>query len=77
MGFIFSMADPNLSTYDEDDLKAAIKDSRGVGNFRSLLINNRSGKADAEKEINEYLPEALHIEFAVPEYSDLTTRSGD
>ena len=51
MGFIFSMADPNLSTDDEDDLKAAIKDSRGVGNFRSLFINNRSGKADAEKAI--------------------------
>ncbi|SGY90993.1 Probable capsid portal protein [Moritella viscosa] len=51
MGFIFSMADPNLSTDDEDELKKAIKDSRGVGNFRSLFINNRSGKADAEKAI--------------------------
>jgi len=142
MGFIFSMADPNLDKDDEADLKAAIKDSRGVGNFRSLFINNRSGKADAEKaikiipvgdistkdeferikkitlndmlsmhraqealsgqtsgdspgfgdldkitrayynnevvpmqqdmmEINEYLPKALHIGFAVPGYSDL------
>lgn len=51
MGFIFSMADPNLSVDDEDALKAAIRDSRGVGNFRSLFINSRSGKADAEKAI--------------------------
>ena len=51
MGFIFSMADPNLSEEDEDALKAAIRDSRGVGNFQSLFMNNRSGKVDAEKAI--------------------------
>lgn len=51
MGFIFSMADPNLSVEDEAALKAAIRDSKGVGNFRSLFINNRSGKVDADKAI--------------------------
>lgn len=51
MGFIFSMADPNLSTEDEDKLKAAIRDSKGVGNFRSLFFNFRGTKADAEKSI--------------------------
>ncbi|TMP88527.1 phage portal protein [Pseudoalteromonas ruthenica] len=51
MGFIFSMADPNLATEDEDALKEAIKDSKGVGNFRSLFFNNRSGKTDADKAI--------------------------
>ena len=51
MGFIFSMADPNLSVDDEAALKAAIRDSKGVGNFRSLFINNRSGKVDADKAI--------------------------
>ncbi|QUI71263.1 phage portal protein [Pseudoalteromonas sp. M8] len=51
MGFIFSMADPNLSTDDEAKLKDAIKDSKGVGNFRSLFFNFRSNKADAEKSI--------------------------
>lgn len=51
MGFIFSMADPNLSADDEADLKEAIRSSKGVGNFRSLFINNRSGKADADKAI--------------------------
>lgn len=45
------MADLNLSTDNEYELKAAIKDSRGVGNFRSLFINNRRGKVDAEKVI--------------------------
>jgi len=28
-------------------------------------------------EINEYLPAALHIEFAVPAYSDLNPGSED
>jgi len=51
MGFIFSMADPNLSVDDEKDLKEAIRNSKGVGNFRSLFINNRSGKVDADKAI--------------------------
>ena len=142
MGFIFSMADPNLNEEDEKKLKSAIKDSKGVGNFRSLFFNFRSGKADAEKSIkitpvgdistkdeferikkitlndmlsmhraqealsgqtsgdspgfgdldkitrayynnevvplqqtmqgiNRYLPSNLHIDFAIPEYSDL------
>jgi len=39
MGFIFSMADPNLSDADETALKNAIRDSKGVGNFRSLFFN--------------------------------------
>lgn len=52
MGFIFSMADPNLSDEDETALKDAIRDSKGVGNFRSLFFNFRSNKADAEKAIN-------------------------
>lgn len=51
MGFIFSMADPNLRLEDEEQLKNAIRDSKGVGNFRSLFLNNRSGKVDAEKAI--------------------------
>ncbi len=51
MGFIFSMADPNLSIEDEGKLKEAIKNSKGVGNFRSLFFNNRSGKTDADKAI--------------------------
>lgn len=51
MGFIFSMADPNLSEADETALKNAIRDSKGVGNFRSLFFNFRTNKADAEKSI--------------------------
>jgi len=51
MGFVFSMADPSLSVKDENDLKNAITASKGVGNFQSLFINNRSPKGDAEKAI--------------------------
>mgnify|MGYP000374132388 CR=1 FL=1 len=51
MGFIFSMADPNLNGEDEAALQKAISESKGVGNFRSLFINNKSGKVDAEKAI--------------------------
>ena len=51
MGFIFSMADPNLSPDDELALQNAIKASKGVGNFRSLFLNNKSGKVNAEQAI--------------------------
>jgi len=51
MGFVFSMADPSLTIDDEDKLKAAIAESKGVGNFRSLFINTKTPKADAEKAI--------------------------
>lgn len=51
MGFIFSMADPMMSVDDENKLREAILKSKGVGNFRSLFFNNRSGKGDAEKNI--------------------------
>ena len=51
MGFIFSMADPNLSADDEKALQEAIAASKGVGNFRSLFLNNKSGKVNAEQAI--------------------------
>jgi PBSX family phage portal protein len=51
MGFIFSMADPSLTEDDENKLKKAISESKGVGNFRSLFINTKMPKADAEKAI--------------------------
>lgn len=51
MGFIFSMADPNLSIEDETKLKEAIKNSKGVGNFRSLFFNFRGAKTEVDKAI--------------------------
>lgn len=51
MGFVFSMADASISEKDENALKKAISDSKGVGNFRSLYINNKARNADAEKSI--------------------------
>ncbi|WP_299002332.1 phage portal protein [uncultured Shewanella sp.] len=51
MGFVFSMADPFITHDDEKKLRDAILQSRGVGNFRSLFLNNRSPKGDAEKTV--------------------------
>ncbi|KZN61199.1 phage portal protein [Pseudoalteromonas luteoviolacea] len=51
LGYIFSMADPSLSPEEEDKLEAAILNSKGAGNFRSMFINNRTAKGDAEKAI--------------------------
>ncbi|EIV8657116.1 TPA: phage portal protein [Vibrio parahaemolyticus] len=43
MGFIFYATDPNLSKTDEKDLKAAIRSSKGVGNFQSMFVNIPNG----------------------------------
>jgi PBSX family phage portal protein len=47
-GYIFYTNDPNLSEKDEDELKAQITASKGVGNFRSMFVNIPGG---AEKAI--------------------------
>ncbi|WP_346351942.1 phage portal protein [Oceanimonas sp. AH20CE76] len=51
MGFIFYATDPNLSETQEEDLKAKIQSSKGVGNFRSLFINIPNGNPDGVKLI--------------------------
>jgi len=51
MGFIFSMADPNLRTEDETALQKAIASSKGVGNFKSLFLNNRKPNATADNAV--------------------------
>lgn len=38
-GYIFYTNDPNLSEDDEDELRAQITASKGVGNFRSMFVN--------------------------------------
>ncbi|MFK3970187.1 phage portal protein [Pseudomonas sp. NPDC087358] len=47
-GYIFYTNDPNLTEEDEDELKAQITASKGVGNFRSMFVNIPGG---AEKAI--------------------------
>lgn len=42
-GFIFYTNDPDLSEDDEEDLKAQISASKGVGNFRSMFVNIPNG----------------------------------
>lgn len=51
MGFIFYTADARLSPDDEDELKKQIRESKGVGNFRSLYLNIPGGKPDSVKII--------------------------
>lgn len=44
MGFIMYATDPNLDPDVENDIKAKIQDSKGVGNFKSLFVNIPNGK---------------------------------
>jgi len=44
MGFILYMTDPNMTPASEDELAEALKQSRGVGNFSSMLINIPNGQ---------------------------------
>jgi PBSX family phage portal protein len=51
MGYIFYTADADLEEEDEKALKAQIKSSKGVGNFRSMFLNIPGGKPDSVKII--------------------------
>lgn len=46
-GYVFYTNDENLSEEDEDELKAQIAASKGVGNFRSLFVNIPGGSEKA------------------------------
>lgn len=50
-GYIFYTNDPNLSEEDEDELRAQIGASKGVGNFRSMFVNIPGGHENAIKII--------------------------
>ncbi|AXO90245.1 phage portal protein [Pseudomonas parafulva] len=50
-GYIFYTSDPNLSEEDEDNLRAQISASKGVGNFRSMFVNIPGGQENAIKII--------------------------
>lgn len=43
-GYVFYIADPDMSDEDEENLKQQIANSKGAGNFRSLFINIPDGK---------------------------------
>ncbi|GLH40118.1 hypothetical protein RS1P1_44020 [Pseudomonas moraviensis] len=46
-GYIFYTNDPDLTEEDEDELRAQISASKGVGNFRSMFVNIPNGKENA------------------------------
>lgn len=47
MGYILYTSDSSLSVDDEEAIKKAVKESKGVGNFRSLYLNIPNGKKDS------------------------------
>lgn len=47
MGYILYTSDPTLDEKDELAIKNAVKESKGVGNFRSLYLNIPNGKKDS------------------------------
>lgn len=47
MGYILYTSDSSLSVEDEEAIKKAVKESKGVGNFRSLYLNIPNGKKDS------------------------------
>lgn len=47
MGYILYTSDPTLDEEDEEAIKTAVKNSKGVGNFRSLYLNIPNGKKDS------------------------------
>ncbi|MBH3406688.1 phage portal protein [Pseudomonas glycinae] len=46
-GYIFYTNDPDLTEKDEEELRAQISASKGVGNFRSMFVNIPNGKENA------------------------------
>ncbi len=45
-GFIHYMTDPQPEGMDVDALREALRDSRGPGNFRNLLVHSPNGNKD-------------------------------
>lgn len=47
MGYILYTSDSSLDPKDEEAIKNAVKESKGVGNFRSLYLNIPNGKKES------------------------------
>lgn len=47
LGYILYTSDSSLDPKDEEAIKKAVKESKGVGNFRSLYLNIPNGKKDS------------------------------
>ena len=46
-GFIMYVGEGGLSTKDADTLRQALKDTKGVGNFKSMFVHLPNGKKDS------------------------------
>lgn len=51
MGFILYSTDPDMTEEMEDEIAERIRDSKGVGNFRSMFVNIAGGHPDGLKVI--------------------------
>lgn len=49
MGFILYTSDPNLTLEMENEIKAKIAESKGLGNFRNMFINIPKGNPEGVK----------------------------
>src|SRR5205085_4308317 len=45
-GFVFYLNEPTIDNRDADAIRNALKESKGVGNFRNLFIHAPGGKKD-------------------------------
>ena len=52
IGFILYTNDPNITAEVEDEIKAKIEQSKGVGNFSNLYVNIPRGNPEGVKLIN-------------------------
>ena len=48
-GFILYLTDPSPNQQDVDGLRAALKSSKGIGNFRNLFFHSPNGQKDGIK----------------------------
>ena len=51
MGYVFYTADADFDEEEEEAIKDAVRNSKGVGNFRSMFLNIPGGKPDSVKII--------------------------
>jgi PBSX family phage portal protein len=50
-GFVFYLNEPTMTDKDADEIEKALKESKGVGNFKNMFIHAPNGKPDGVKII--------------------------
>lgn len=55
-GFILYLNDPNIDAIDVDNVRNALKESKGVGNFRNLFLHSSAKGTNAERGSIQLIP---------------------